>query len=259
MNLRVKGKSGAILNFSPDWKIELSNLKTRNMAEQAVYLDGGANIGTNRYDSIRVKLMSGLYKYISGSVDRFRTPEDYFSYIMAFLREESPFQIYEIGAGRDNRYLDECWLGSGRGEVLRRADLAKSFELEIEVLNPFWLEPAVQYSGSVSNMSNFSLTNGGDYETYPVISLTATTTDNPALKIINLSDQNRRFELNYPFFLVGQTVTIDSYNNRATMGNIVITEFTNGNFIRLLSGVNNIRYLGTDCSITVDWLVRRAY
>lgn len=258
MNLRIKGKTGAILNFSPDWKIELSNLKTRNMAEQAVYLDGAANIGTNRYDSIRIKLMSGLYKYIAGSVDKFRTPEDYFSYIMAFLREESPFQIFEIGAGRDNRYLDECWLGSGRGEVLRRADLAKSFELEIEVLNPFWLESATQYSGTVSNMSNFTLTNAGDYETYPIIHLTATV-DNPALKIINLSDQNRRFELNYPFFLAGQTVVIDSYNNRAMMGNQVITEYTNGNFIRMLAGTNNIRYIGTDCNITVDWLVRRAY
>lgn len=258
MNIRIVGKNSEILDLSPDWKLSLAELKTRNMAEQAVYLDGAQNVGTNRYDSITLKLESGLYKYISGSIDRFRTPEDYFSYIMAFLREKSPFKIYEIGFGRDARFIADCWLGSGRGETIRRADLAKSISLDIIALDPFWQEPATQFTATVANMGTFSVANAGDYEAYPIIEMTAAA-DNQNLKLINLSDQNRRFELAYPFFLSGNTAKIDSFNNNVIMNDLNITEFSNGNFIRLLSGVNNFKYIGNQIDIKINWNVRRAY
>jgi len=253
-NLRIVGNGGQIMNMTSDWFLELAPMQTRNRAEEAVYLDGAQNIGVNRYNSLTVKMKSGFFKYITGG----KTVEDRYSEVLSFLRDYAPFKIYEIGLGRDNRFLDECFLGSGMGDVVRRVDLARSFEFDIIALNPFWLEPATQYSGTWANMAETILSNTGDYETYPVFEITATTST-PTLKLINLSDQNRRCEVNYPFFNTGDIMTIDSYNNRVIVNSIDVSEYCNGNFLRFLKGTNNIKYLGQTVNIKTDWYIRRTY
>jgi len=257
MNIRLVGADGTTINLPSNWGIENIPYQSRNRAEEAVFLDGAQNVGNNRFNSGKIKI-TGLYKWNLASTTHYRSADDYASYLLAFMRDKGPFKIYEIGLSRDDRYLSECYLDSSGPDTLRRADLQK-MSFNIFVMNPFWLEAETPYSDSHVDKDEFTLTNSGDYETYPVFEITATN-PNPLFRLINLSDSNRRCEIAYPYFDALSKITIDSYTNRITLNDeLDISEFGNGNFIKLLTGPNDIKYTGEPVTIDVSWLKRRTY
>jgi len=256
MNIRLVGKNNETLDLFPNWSIKNIPYTTRNQAGEAVFLDGGQNIGTNRYNSILLSI-NGSYKYNASDPLKNRTVDDYISYLMAWMRDRAPFRIFEMGLGRDTRYLESCYLMDTAPDSFLRSDYAK-FEIKVLVLNPFWLEPETPYTGIINDMDEFSITNTGDYETYPIFTITATN-PNPLFRLINKTEQNRRTEISYPFFNAGDIITINSFDNQITCNNLNISEFGNGNFLRLLPGVNTIKYTGNTVNISVSWQKRRTY
>lgn len=260
MHIHITDENGANgFDLPQSFHISDQSFTLRNEVEEAFYLDGGRNVGTNGFNSVNLKLKSGFIK-ASATLK----PERYFSQLLSKLKKMSPFRIYIMGiAEYADWFLEGCYIGKASTDVVRKFDLMRSIEFDVMVTNPFW-NKIVEDLNSIplSNGNTFTLVNAGDYPSVVNLYVENTSANQISqVKFVNTSFGQRTFESIYPYFNINTTMTINSQDNIVNISNTNITHYTNGNFIYLKEGSNVFKYEGSgDITITKQtWKIRNTY
>ena len=101
----------------------------------------------------------------------------------------------------------------------------------------------------------FTVTNGGNMDTPPVITIEPTET-NSVLSLVNTTDNSRTFSYSDASFGDGDSLVIDSTDGTVERDGTNVLNNVGGTFLQLLSGDNSITYTGPLGTITFDYTQR---
>jgi len=130
-------------------------------------------------------------------------------------------------------------------------------EISIAMLaeDPFWYAASAsqKVKAITSSPTEFPHTIGGVMETFPIITI-ENNADNTLFTLQNITDNNRVFQIQDSGASNGTVIVINCKEGTVVRDTTNIIAVFSGLFLRLLGGrVNNFKYTGADCDITMDY------
>jgi len=177
-----------------------------------------------------------------------------------FNAKWDPFQAHLI---KENFKIQD----KGRNINIKRVlEIAKEYpspvnyhwgEISIAMLaeDPFWytIEESQKVKAITGSPTEFPHTIGGIMETLPIITI-ENNADNPLFTLQNITDNNRSFQIQDAGASNGTVIVINCREGTVIRDTTNIIADFSGLFLRLLGGrVNNFKYTGADCDITMDY------
>jgi len=220
-------------------------LSFRVKTESKAFSHGGVSVGDNKAAERQVQLNA----YINA-------PDElsYWAKHHEFMR-----QFYELAGCRlfldSDRYLNVTALEKEQHEFYAGFPFLKAkLSLTLRCADPLiYCKAAAAHSETVATSpKTFNVYNGGGVEVFPTIVLTASA-DCVDVTLENTTDAGRKFQYKDATLVSGQTLTVNGELGTVYRGTSNALNAYTGAFVRLLPGLNALKYTGGNCGLALSW------
>jgi len=247
MSIILTDAAAATYTFPANFTVRGIPFKTRSSFVDIAYSAGSKNKG-----DLKTAMREIIIEGIVGAADA-ASFETLRNTIYAWLFKTDLKLSFIAGKHFKVKCITNVSPSFFEGGFLRVAKL--SFTCQCE--DPFQYYDAVSSDNAViaASPTTWSITNAGAYDVYPVITIT-NSANNTDFILENITDANRSFEYIDAACLNTLVTVIDNTDGTVFMnGANGVSKFT-GNWLRLLPGVNSIKYTGAVCNIDMNWYQR---
>lgn len=220
-------------------------LSFRVKTESKAFSHGGVSVGDNMASERQVQLNA----YIDG-------PDE-----LTYWAKHNEFlgQFYDLAGYRlfldSDRYVNVSALEKEQHEFYPGFPFLKAkLSLTLRCADPLiYCKTAATASATItSSPTTTNVYNHGGVEVFPTIVLTAAA-DCSDVVIENTTDAGRKFEYKDATLISGQTLTINGELGTVYRGTSNALNAYTGAFIRLLPGLNALKYTGGNCGLALTW------
>ena len=133
-------------------------------------------------------------------------------------------------------------------------DSKATAELELHCPDPFWYKDSETTESTwtvVASPDTENVFNEGNIDCYPTIEITATASLATGIELKNESDNDVLFSYTDSTFITGKKLTINCHNGTIDLDGTNTIRYFEGQFLRLLAGMNTLEYTGGNCTIVI--------